>query len=105
MATLAFNIEEIAPRELRPEVLEMDGISRASVEAHYKLYQGYVNKRNEILAKLEEVDLARGEPGLLGDPGAQGRPHVRDRRRQEPRDLLRAPRRGRRRSRRRGAGR
>ena len=36
----------------------MDGISRASVEAHYKLYQGYVAKRNEILAKLGEVDLA-----------------------------------------------
>ena len=58
MATLAFNHEEIAPRELRPELLEMDGISRASVEAHYKLYQGYVNKRNEILKRLAEVDLA-----------------------------------------------
>jgi Fe-Mn family superoxide dismutase len=39
-------------------VYELDGISRASVEAHYKLYQGYVNKRNEILGKLAEVDLA-----------------------------------------------
>jgi len=57
MSTLAFNFEEIAPRELRPEVYELDGISRASVEAHYKLYQGYVNKRNEILAKLGAVDL------------------------------------------------
>ena len=36
----------------------MDGISRASIEAHYKLYQGYVAKRNEILTKLGEVDLA-----------------------------------------------
>ncbi|HZC30381.1 MAG TPA: Fe-Mn family superoxide dismutase [Gaiellaceae bacterium] len=52
MATL-----DIAPRELRPEALELDGISRASVEAHYKLYQGYVNKRNEILGKLAEADL------------------------------------------------
>ena len=58
MSTLAFNFEEIAPRELRPEVYELDGISRASVEAHYKLYQGYVNKRNEILRKLAEVDLS-----------------------------------------------
>jgi Fe-Mn family superoxide dismutase len=56
MASLVFNFEEIAPRELRPELLELDGISRASVEAHYKLYQGYVNKRNEILKRLEEVD-------------------------------------------------
>ena len=58
MATLAFNRAEIAARELKPELLEMDGISRASIEAHYKLYQGYVAKRNEILAKLGEVDLA-----------------------------------------------
>ena len=57
MATLAFNHEEIAPQELRPELLEMDGISRAAVEAHYELYQGYVNKRNEILKRLAEVDL------------------------------------------------
>ena len=58
MATLAFNTEEIAPRELKPALLELDGISRAAVEAHYKLYQGYVAKRNEILGKLAEVDLA-----------------------------------------------
>ena len=48
--------EEIAPRELKPALLELDGISRDSVEAHYKLYEGYVNKRNEILGKLGEVD-------------------------------------------------
>jgi Fe-Mn family superoxide dismutase len=58
MATLAFNREEIAPRELKRALLEMDGISRASVEAHYKLYEGYVNKRNEILGRLGEIDLA-----------------------------------------------
>jgi len=57
VATLAFNFEEIAPRELKPDLLELDGISRAAVEAHYKLYQGYVNKRNEILGRLAEVDL------------------------------------------------
>jgi Fe-Mn family superoxide dismutase len=49
--------EEIRPRELKPALLELDGISRASVEAHYKLYQGYVNKRNEILGKLAGADL------------------------------------------------
>jgi superoxide dismutase, Fe-Mn family len=50
------NFEEITPRELKPALLQLDGISRASVEAHYKLYQGYVAKRNEILGKLESVD-------------------------------------------------
>jgi Fe-Mn family superoxide dismutase len=48
--------EEIRPRELKPALLELDGISRASIEAHYKLYQGYVNKRNEILGKLAAAD-------------------------------------------------
>jgi superoxide dismutase, Fe-Mn family len=58
VSTLAFKFEEIAPRELKPSVYELEGISRTSVEAHYKLYQGYVNKRNEILAALADVDLA-----------------------------------------------
>ncbi len=49
--------EEIRPRELKPALLELDGISRASIEAHYKLYEGYVGKRNEILGKLAATDL------------------------------------------------
>src|ERR671924_1507658 len=56
MATLAFKFEEITARELKPELYELDGISRATIEAHYKLYEGYVNKRNEILQKLDGVD-------------------------------------------------
>ncbi|MBD0317946.1 MAG: superoxide dismutase [Thermoleophilia bacterium] len=60
MATLAFNHEEIAARELKPALYELDGISRASVEAHYRLYEGYVNKRNEILRTLESVDPSVG---------------------------------------------
>ena len=58
MTALAFNSEEIAAKPLKPGLLELEGISRESVEAHYKLYQGYVNKRNEILGKLASVDLA-----------------------------------------------
>jgi Fe-Mn family superoxide dismutase len=57
VSTLAYRFEEIAPRPLRAEVYELEGISRASVEAHYKLYEGYVAKRNEILRKLADVDL------------------------------------------------
>ncbi|HEU5363570.1 MAG TPA: Fe-Mn family superoxide dismutase [Gaiellaceae bacterium] len=49
--------EQITPRELKPALYELDGISRETIEAHYKLYQGYVNKRNEILGKLADVDL------------------------------------------------
>jgi Fe-Mn family superoxide dismutase len=58
LATLAYNHQEITARELKPALLDLDGISREAVEAHYKLYQGYVAKRNEILGKLAEVDLA-----------------------------------------------
>src|SRR5919197_5285812 len=54
--TLAFKFEEIAAVELKPSLYELDGISRATIEAHYKLYEGYVNKRNEILGKLDGVD-------------------------------------------------
>jgi Fe-Mn family superoxide dismutase len=58
LATLAFNREEITPRQLKPALLELDGISRETVEAHYKLYEGYVDKRNEIMGKLGDLDLA-----------------------------------------------
>ena len=54
---LVYQFEEITPRELKPALYELDGISRETVEAHYKLYQGYVGKRNEILGKLADVDL------------------------------------------------
>jgi len=57
VATLAYKHEEITARELKPNLFELDGISRQSVEAHYKLYQGYIAKRNEIIGKLGGVDL------------------------------------------------
>lgn len=34
---------------------ELDGISKRTMEEHYKLYQGYVNKYNEIVAKIEAL--------------------------------------------------
>jgi hypothetical protein len=55
---LAFAFEEITARELKPSLFELDGISRAAIEAHYRLYEGYVNKRNEILGKLDGIDLS-----------------------------------------------
>jgi Fe-Mn family superoxide dismutase len=58
VSTLAFKFEEIAPRELKPSLYDLDGISRETVQAHYKLYEGYVNKRNEILGKLGEIDVS-----------------------------------------------
>ncbi len=34
---------------------DLDGISKQTMEEHYKLYQGYVNKYNEIQTKLEAL--------------------------------------------------
>jgi len=56
MSTVGY--EEIAARELKPDLYELDGISRETIEAHYKLYEGYVSKRNEILGRLADVDLS-----------------------------------------------
>ena len=58
--SLAYNHTEIVARELKPGLYELEGISRQSVEAHYKLYEGYIAKRNEILARLADVDLESG---------------------------------------------
>jgi Fe-Mn family superoxide dismutase len=57
-SVLAYNHEEISARALKPALFELEGISRGTIEAHYRLYEGYVSKRNEILARLAEVDLA-----------------------------------------------
>ena len=70
---LAYNHEEITPRELKPALLELDGISRETIEAHYKLYQGYVNKRNEILGQARRRRPLERQPGLLRVPRAEGR--------------------------------
>ena len=37
---------------------DLDGISARTMTEHYKLYQGYVNKYNEVMGKLETVDRA-----------------------------------------------
>ncbi|HSP73028.1 MAG TPA: hypothetical protein VLN26_11700, partial [Gaiellaceae bacterium] len=58
MSALAFSFEEITARPLKPALFELDGISREAIESHYKLYEGYVAKRNEILTKLAAVDLS-----------------------------------------------
>ena len=45
------------PQNFRPAIFELDGISRKTVDEHLKLYHGYVNKTNEILEKLDKVDM------------------------------------------------
>ncbi|MGQ9525795.1 MAG: superoxide dismutase [Armatimonadota bacterium] len=55
---MPLNISELRAKELKPALYEMDGISRRTIEEHYKLYQGYVNKHNEIVRKLADADLS-----------------------------------------------
>src|SRR5260221_1506396 len=37
-------------------IREMDGFSERMMTEHYKLYEGYVKKANEIMDKLKSVD-------------------------------------------------
>ena len=52
----ALPYERILPRELKPALLELDGISRVSVQAHYRIYEGFIAQRNELLARLARLD-------------------------------------------------
>jgi len=55
-------IKNISPKTFSQKIFQMKGISKKTVEEHLKLYQGYVNKYNEIqekLAALTDDDFAR----------------------------------------------
>jgi Fe-Mn family superoxide dismutase len=52
-------MQEITAKPLAPALLGMEGISKRQIEEHYTLYQGYVNKTNEIRSKLESVDRSK----------------------------------------------
>ena len=56
---LAYNHEEITPRELKPALLELDGISRETIEAHYKLYQGYVEQAERDPRQARPASISR----------------------------------------------
>jgi Fe-Mn family superoxide dismutase len=47
---------EIVPRDFASMQKDLDGISRQTMEDHYKLYQGYVKKTNELRGKLKDFD-------------------------------------------------
>ena len=86
MPSLAFKFEEITTRELKPELYELNSMSRATIEAHYKLFQGYVNKPNEILARLNGVDTSSANQSIRGCQSTEGRPSVRDEQDRGPAD-------------------
>lgn len=49
------NVITLEPKTFSPSLYEMEGISKKTVEEHMKLYQGYVNKYNEIQEKLSAL--------------------------------------------------
>lgn len=53
--------ELIRPRALEPALLELAWISRTTMVAHHRLYEGYVDSRNEILGRLATADPASPE--------------------------------------------
>ena len=55
-------IMKMEAKKFSDKILKMKGISKKTVEEHLKLYQGYVNKYNEIqekLSALKDDDLAK----------------------------------------------
>lgn len=48
-------VNKISPKTFSSKIFQMKGISKKTVEEHLKLYQGYVNKYNEIQEKLASV--------------------------------------------------
>jgi superoxide dismutase, Fe-Mn family len=53
--------DEIVARDFPALHKDLDGISRKTMEDHYKLYQGYVKKTNAIRKQLVELDYAETE--------------------------------------------
>ena len=45
----------VTPKQFRAHIFSMEGFSKKMVEEHLKLYQGYVNKYNEITEKLTHL--------------------------------------------------
>jgi Fe-Mn family superoxide dismutase len=45
----------LVEKPLKPSTLETEGISRRTHEEHFKLYQGYVKKTNELMEKIAAV--------------------------------------------------
>jgi Fe-Mn family superoxide dismutase len=53
--------DELEPRKFAAFERELDGISRQTMEDHYKLYEGYAKKANECRKILNEIDYSKEE--------------------------------------------
>jgi superoxide dismutase, Fe-Mn family len=53
--------DELKPRKFVAFEKELDGISKQTMEDHYKLYEGYAKKANECRRRLNEFDYSEIE--------------------------------------------
>jgi Fe-Mn family superoxide dismutase len=60
--------DELKPRQFVAFERELDGISKQTMEDHYKLYEGYAKKANECRAILNEFDYAQIEGNQVYSP-------------------------------------
>jgi Fe-Mn family superoxide dismutase len=60
--------DEIQPRQFPAFEKELDGISKQTMEDHYKLYEGYCKKTNECRKILNEFDYAEIEGNQVYSP-------------------------------------
>jgi hypothetical protein len=60
--------DELKPRKFAAFDKDLDGISRQTMEDHYKLYEGYAKKANECRKILNEFDYAEIEGNQVRPP-------------------------------------
>jgi superoxide dismutase, Fe-Mn family len=53
--------DELKPRDFPGIRGDLDGISKQTMEDHYKLYEGYARKTNECRKLLNEIDYSEAE--------------------------------------------
>jgi superoxide dismutase, Fe-Mn family len=60
--------QELKPREFPAFDKELDGISKQTMEDHYKLYEGYIKKTNECRGILKDFDYSEIEGNQVYSP-------------------------------------
>jgi Fe-Mn family superoxide dismutase len=60
--------DDLKPRKFEAFEKELDGISRQTMEDHYKLYEGYAKKVNECRRILNEFDYSQAEGNQVYSP-------------------------------------
>src|SRR3954449_7281316 len=60
--------DELNPRDFPAMSKDLDGISRQTMEDHFKLYEGYAKKSNECRGILKEFDYGEIEGNQVYSP-------------------------------------